>query len=439
MGTTKDSNGAGLAKPIVVGWLLVIGFVVTCAILGEYRQNLRVFQLAWVVGAVGFGLIAHALFRVDAARWGSWSMWMVGIVAIRLALLHTVPSDDLHRYVWEGKIQRYGANPYTTIPQDSNDPLLIREDPNWPLINHPDYPAIYPPLSQLVFRLTSAFGNSVYIVKGFLVLIELLAIAALGHLLVLLGRAPHWAAIYALCPLAITSFAIDGHQDTLMLLALAGASICAHRQQFVKCALLIGVAISAKTVAIVLLPWLVFRRPVALLATLAVMVGCYLPYSDAGWHVFDSLLRFGDSTASLGAMVTIAKPIAGDRGARMIAALIVAGFAIYLSAKRLDLPRFATRVYAALFLALPVVHAWYLTWFLFFAWSRVRVAWLVLCVASVVYFEADGHRVQTGEWIMPTWVFAAWYAPFAAAWLVESLWNKRKDNRDNPHLDSDSG
>ncbi|MCA9253697.1 MAG: hypothetical protein R3E58_10355 [Phycisphaerae bacterium] len=439
MHTTKDFNSTGLAKPIVIGWLLVAGFVVTCAILGDYRQHLRVFQLAWVAGAVGFGLIARSLFRGDTARSGSWSLWMVGIVAIRLALLHTVPSDDLHRYVWEGKIQRYGANPYTTIPASTNDPLLIREDPNWPKINHPDYPAIYPPLSQLVFRLTSAFSNSVYIVKGFLVFIELLAIAVVGRLLLLLNRSPHWAALYALCPLTITSFAIDGHQDTLMLLALAGASICGHCQHFWKCGALIGVAISAKTVAIVLLPWLMFRRPIAVLAAIAVVVGCYLPYSDAGWHVFDSLLRFGGSTSSLGALVTLTEPILGDRRARMFAALVVAVFAIYISAKRLDLPRYATRIFAVLFLALPVVHAWYLTWSLFFAWSRVRVAWLMLCVTAAVYFEAESHRSQTGEWIMPTWVFAAWYGPFALALIVEYVWRKRARDRNQPYLGSDSG
>ncbi|GJM25553.1 MAG: hypothetical protein DHS20C16_19680 [Phycisphaerae bacterium] len=425
MGETNEPNGSWPAYPILFGWLLVVVFVATCAALIDYRQHLRIFQVAWVIGAIGFSLIVYSLCRKKASRLGSWSVWMLGFVAIRLALLHTVPSDDLHRYVWEGKIQRYGLNPYTTVPDKVNEPILIREDPNWPRINHPDYPAIYPPLSQLVFRLTSTFGNSVYIVKTLIVLIELLAISVLGQLLLAIGRTPQWAAIYALCPLSITAFAIDGHQDTLMLLALAAASLAATRKQFWKCGMLLGAAISAKTVALVLIPWLFLRRPIALLATLAVMIACYLPFADAGWHVFDSLLRFGDSTTSLGALVTMTEPVLGERPSRMLAALIVAAFAIFLALKRLDLPQYATRVFAGLVLALPVVHAWYLTWFLFFAWSRIRIAWLLLCVAAVVYFEADGIRARTGEWMMPSWVFAAWYAPFAAAWIVERIWIKR--------------
>jgi hypothetical protein len=439
MYTTKESNGTGLAKPIVVGWLLVAVFAATCAVLVDYRQQLRIFQLAWVVGAIGYGLIVYAILRNKVQRWGSWSMWMVGIVALRLTLLHTVPSDDLHRYVWEGKIQRYGLNPYTTIPANIKDPILIREDPNWSRINHPDYPAIYPPLSQLVFRLTSAISNSVCVVKTILVLIELLAVWILGQLLLALGRAPHWASVYALCPLSITSFAIDGHQDTLMLLALAGACLCAHRKHIWWCGALLGAAISAKTVAVVLLPWLVFRRPVALLAALAVMVACYLPYSDAGWHVFDSLLRFGDSTTSLGAWVTVTEPILGERPSRILGALIVATFAIYLAIKRLDLPQYANRVFAALVLVLPVVHAWYLTWMLFLVWSRIRCAWLILSVAAVVCFEAEGMRAQTGAWVMPSWVFAAWYAPFSLAWIIERVWIKRSLREGDHYWGSDSG
>ncbi len=419
MGEAIESKGRGLAKPIVVGWLLVIVFVGVCANLVDYRHHLRIFQLAWMVGFVGFGLIVYALHEIETSRLGSWPMWFLGIVLIRVALLHTVPSDDLHRYVWEGKIQRHGLNPYVTIPANTNDPILIREDPNWPRINHPDYPAIYPPLSQLMFRLTSAISDSVLVVKAFIVLFELMAIHLLGQLLVRIGRAPHWASIFALCPLTITSFAIEGHQDTLMLCALAAAGLASSRDRLWFCAVLLGAAISAKTVAVVLMPWIAFRKPLAVPVTFAVVVACYLPFADAGWHVFDSLLRFGDSTTSLGAIVTLLDSWVGDRTARIIAATIVATYAIVLAIKRLELPKYATRIFAALVLALPVVHAWYLTWFLFFAWSRVRWAWIVLCWAAVVYFEADGNRAQTGEWVMPAWVFAAWFSPFALAWIVE--------------------
>lgn len=343
---------------------------------------------------------------------------------VRVALLHTVPSDDLHRYVWEGKIQRYGLNPYTTVPLDITEPDLTANDPNWARINHPDYPAIYPPLAQLVFRVTSWFSDSVYVVKASMVLFELLAIGLLGKLLIALGRSPQWAALYALNPLAISAVAIDGHQDSLMLLALALACLTAQRNRWWWCGLWLGVAISTKTVALVLAPWLLFRRPIALLVTAFVIAICYIPFADAGLRVFDSLLRFGDTTTSLGWVVTTFEPLLGERPVRVVGALMLAAFAFGLASKKLDLPTFATRVFAALILVMPVVHAWYLTWMLFFSWARVRYAWLILCGAAFVYFEADGIRAQTGTWSMPAWVCPAWYAPFLVAWIVE--FNQRR-------------
>ncbi len=110
---------------------------------------------------------------------------------------------------------------------------------------------------------------------------------------------------------------------------------------------------------------------------------------------------------------------------------MLAGFAFWLASKKLDLPTFATRVFAGLVVVLPVVHVWYLTWMLFFAWARVRYAWLVLCGAALVYFEADGMLAQTGQWSMPVWVFTAWYAPFAIAWIVEAGLQTRSRSDDS--------
>ncbi|NOX58604.1 MAG: DUF2029 domain-containing protein [Planctomycetes bacterium] len=426
MQETNDSNRRVLPRSVIMGWCLIAIFVAISAGLVNYRDHLRYFQLGWLISLVGYAAIVFSLSKLPGSRLGSWRVWLIGIALFRVALIHTVPSDDLHRYVWEGKIQRFGLNPYTTLPIDVERPELTQDDPNWSKINHPDYPAIYPPLAQLLFRLTSSFGDSIYTVKFVLVLFELLAILLLGRLLVAHNLAPHWASLYALCPLSIASVAIEGHQDSMMLAGLALMAIAASRKRFVWCGVWLGAAISVKTVAIVLVPWLLFRRPIALLATAAVCAACYLPYSDAGWHVFDSLYRFGQTTTSMGLVATTLSPIIGEDGVRILGALSLLTFAMWLASKRTDLPTFATRSFAALILVMPVVHAWYLTWFLFFSWARIRFAWLVFCGAAVVYFEAEGIRAATGQWNMPTWVFYAWYAPFGICWFAESALEKRK-------------
>ena len=50
--------------------------------------------------------------------------------------------DDIHRYVWDGRVQRLGYNPYVLIP---NDPAVtVLHTPETRALNHPDMPSPYP-------------------------------------------------------------------------------------------------------------------------------------------------------------------------------------------------------------------------------------------------------------------------------------------------------
>ncbi len=81
---------------------------------------------------------------------------VVGVV-MRLLLFPGWPvSTDIYRYVWDGRVQGAGINPYLHLPADSALSGL-RDDAVYPYINRADYaPTIYPPASQIVFRC----GNS---------------------------------------------------------------------------------------------------------------------------------------------------------------------------------------------------------------------------------------------------------------------------------------
>lgn len=54
------------------------------------------------------------------------TFWIVIIVAalLRLGLLAQSPtrSDDIHRYIWDGRVQAAGINPYRYIPADRISP-----------------------------------------------------------------------------------------------------------------------------------------------------------------------------------------------------------------------------------------------------------------------------------------------------------------------------
>ena len=72
---------------------------------------------------------------------------------MRLMVMLSPPflSSDLYRYVWDGRVQAAGINPYLYIPAD---PALagLRDTAIFPHINRADYaPTIYPPVAQAIF------------------------------------------------------------------------------------------------------------------------------------------------------------------------------------------------------------------------------------------------------------------------------------------------
>lgn len=411
---------------LVIGWLLVAAFTAVAAVLGDYHRSVRLFQASWLVGFAGYGLTVRALWTLPGDRVpGRWPVWLLGFVVLRLALLHTAPSDDLHRYVWEGKVQRHGFNPYVVPPTDARLVDLRSGDRNWARINHPEYPAIYPPLAQLLFRGTSRISESIWATKLVLVGLEVVAIVLLGYLLRLLGVLPQRVAVYALSPLSLTAFGIEGHMDSLMLALMAVAAVCAVRRSFHACGVALGLAISAKLVSVVFLPWIALKKPTAAVLGIVIALMTYLPFGNAGWDVFEALARFGATENHLGFLVVPLQEMLSGEIARWICALALAVFVAYLTAGKPSFPVFATRAMAAVPLFVPVVHMWYLTWFLAFAWSRLRVCWLVLTGSMVFYFEAEYQRALSGQWSMAELVYLPVYAPFVVASLVEWFCRRR--------------
>ena len=68
-----------------------------------------------------------------------------------IAFLRVPPGadDDIHRYVWDGRLQRLGYNPYLVVP--SHPALAALHTPETRSLNHPDLPSPYPAGAELFF------------------------------------------------------------------------------------------------------------------------------------------------------------------------------------------------------------------------------------------------------------------------------------------------
>ena len=471
---THETADAGVHRNIalrrgavVMGWLLLGAFALICATIGRVGDNVRLFQVAYIGAFVGYlalvwfvatedrrshavskksgplssslakggsrGVVrlpgnlpqpllpkegSEARLRVfgNGASGGWWWLWLVGCVVVRLPMIGMEPSDDAYRYVWEGRIQLVGFNPYVYAP---NDPLLseLRTD-DWSRINHPDYPAIYAPAAQGQFALAAALYPSIYCIKALHVLWDILTVVVIASVLRRRGRSPHLAIMYGLCPLTLTAFAMDGHLDSLMFLAVALTTWAITTKRMAVAGALLGLAMSTKLIPIVLLPWFVVRHPRAALLAVFVLACTYMPYLAAGPELFQGFGRFsGVEFFSL--LGTLRLTNYDTMVARMAVGGLLVMICFVLARRRADFLSFAAGAVSTLILLMPVMHYWYVGFALLFLPFALRARWLVMSFCLVAYFEAARHQELTGAWTMPLWTANLVWGAFLLTWLVE--------------------
>jgi len=192
-------------------------------------------------------------------------------------------SDDVHRFLWDGRVLRAGLDPYRFPPAD---PALAElRDEVWRRVNHPEIPTIYPPLAQVLFGVLGGLADHPRTLQLASLGVHLAAVAAAHRALSgatdrIRGRAT-W--LLALNPLALAETASSGHLlDALvgLLLLLVAASLAAGR--FRRAAGAAAAAVGVKLVGLLALPLLVRRSPGAFAVVAALSVAFVLPVLGAG-------------------------------------------------------------------------------------------------------------------------------------------------------------
>ena len=227
------------------------------------------------------------------------ALWLVLIVAaaLRLPLLSGPPflSSDIYRYVWDGRVQAAGINPYLFVPADPAVAAL-RDAAIYPLINRAGYAhTIYPPAAQVLFAAVGRVSQTVLAEKLMLAGFEALAILCGLGLLSLARLPPERILIYAWNPLAVWAFACDGHVDAAAIGLLAAALLlrCRGRDGWAGAAF--GAAVLIKFMPLAVGPALWRRGGNWRLAACgaAAMAALYACYLGAGWQVFGFLSGYG--------------------------------------------------------------------------------------------------------------------------------------------------
>ncbi len=387
-------------------------------------------------------LVALQVFIYLGAVWlslrtkDSRRLLLLGLIfaaLFRLSIIFYPPylSDDIYRYVWDGRVQSAGINPYRYIP--AAEPLAqLRDDKIYPNINRRDYArTMYPPVAEVAFLSTTRFSESVTWMKAVMVGFEAVTVWALVQLLVSFGFARQRVLIYAWHPLAVWEFAGSGHVDALAIAFIALALLARRKHGQTLTGVFLACATCVKLFPVVLFPAVYkrgsWRMPLAFAATVLL---AYLPYLSVGPL---GVLGFLPGYASERGMVsgdqffllTVARKLAGAQvpaSAYLVFAVAVLGMvSVWLMKDEVRYLRNGLIIASVFMLVLAPHFPWYFTWLIPFLCFIPSIPVFYLTFASFLLYLTWLNDTPDRVLMLKTLIFA----PFLILALIV-IWSRRK-------------
>ena len=425
---------------------LVIGFLwsrwTRIEDAGHWRIALSLLEWLAMLGAVfAFPNLKqrHALILLGVAA-----------VVVRLAFWGAPVSNDVNRYLWEGRLLWEGENPYSTVADDEEWAHL--RDEYWDGMNTRDRMTAYPPGMELVMSGASRLWYNLQVFKVVALVGDLWILALMVILAREYGRPMRWLGFYAFNPIVIASFAVEAHFDSLMVAPMLTALWFASRNRWKGAWFWLGFAVQMKVMALLVLPlfglqaWRslsgsefklrVKQVTLVLLSqawpfVLVLILPCLVFWRDLGGMAY-GFFAFGSQGAFNGGfyeslLLVSVPPIP----ARLLGTLLF-GLGLLFVWRRFYLENglnlFEASFWSFLLLLIfsPVVHFWYLSWIVWFLVLRPSASLIVLCGANSVYFLVWIFTELGRGWGYPREVVVVTWLPFFLLLLWENrFWKSR--------------
>jgi alpha-1,6-mannosyltransferase len=360
---------------------------------------------------------------------------ILGFAVLYRALMLTTPiylSSDLYRYLWDGRVEWAGYNPYRYPPaavelETLRDPVIHAQ------INRPTAVTAYPPGAQWLFALAARVApGSIFGWRLMLLGTDIVTFWILLRVLPRVGASATAVLAYAWSPLVVFEGVQAGHVDLVMVLFVLLALLARLDSASVKAGVLLGIAVLIKVYpAILVAAW--WRRqdwrfPAAVGGTVALG---YLPYAASlgsgalGFLPAYFLDRREDFNVGLRALVTWGVGLSGEGPRRLAIILLLVGVGAALAwigrahAGGRYTPWQAAGLAIAVWLVLGPfsVHPWYVLWMVPFLCLKPSPAWLYFSGAVVLSYT---------EYLMPSarlpwWAWLGEYGPLYAL-LAAGAW-----------------
>ena len=374
------------------------------------------------------------------------SRGLIGIIILlaiifRISLVPSEPtvlSKDMYRYIWDGRVQQNGINPYH-YPPGAEELKNIRDDRIFPNINRKDYPTLYPAGAQVFFRIFHVLvGDSVIGFKGIMVLFDSLTLLVLIALLQNHGLNKSRIIIYAWNPLVIFEIAYSGHIEGLTVFLMVAALYLSAIHKKIPGVVMLALSAAVKMYPALLLAAFLNRRDriKGLLAFFMTILLLYLPFFGAGNKISGFLpvyLKDPYESFNLGIKYLLMRLVPGVDyylfSLLFIIVLGIAGLVVFFKNKEAsEVLWYAYFLTGLLMILMPAsLHPWYVILIIPFLVIYPSAAWLIFtCTVTLSYL-----KYTSPQGIMPAWILLVEYLPlFAllAAGFILREYNKRQKN-----------
>jgi alpha-1,6-mannosyltransferase len=397
--------------------------------------HLLIFQFL-VLNTLYF-FVVYVIFKsphqLDHSR-GLLLVLFLFAVFFRFCLVGATPqfSSDMYRYVWDGRVQSEGINPYTHPP--SSDSLAsLRDKAIYPHINRKKFPTIYPAGAQIFFLASHKLvGGSVRGLKAVLVFFDVLTMIVLILLLRTFGLEESRFVVYAWNPLVILEISHSGHLEGFCVFLVLLAFFLYSMDKKTLGMLSLACASATKIYPALLLPAFIKRGE--RIKSLAIFFSCvllfYLPYVSAGKKMLGFLpIYFRDPYESFNLGLKYFLMHMFPRldyfllTKILVGIVLAAGLIIFLKDKKKE----EVLKYSFILISLQLIfmpaalHPWYVVWLIPLLAFYPSPAWLLFSCTVVFSYLKYGSP----EGIMESWILYVEYLPLYLLLLAEYLGRQR--------------
>ncbi len=442
----------------------IIGF------LDDYKSQIEVYFALIIPLFIFYGILVYKIINTRISTGWVMITFFATAIIVRLLLIPSEPvlSDDVYRYLWDGRVNSAGINPYQFTP-DSNELKSLRDETIYPKINFPEIATVYPPLSQFYFLINEWIGGNLLSWKLLLLMMEVLVWVLLIRLLNYFDIHKSRIFIFIYNPLLIIETYQSAHLEIIGVFFFWLAIYEFYKKHDWRSVFFYTLSILTKFLPLfsgIVLFWNKTSRKILLMLgiTLVLLLPFSLSESIPLPGLFSYLNRWEFNGASFQLIDSLFKMIhlpeykwmtldlSGHSetfhvGTGYYYKIIAAIFFIILVFAQLNklqaTARFRTISFlqtsfvftGAILLLTPTLYPWYIIWILPFLVFIPNISWLLFSfLIQFSYFILKSYNVS-GIWEESVWILLLEYVPFYLLLIFEYLdksnirgWFIRKGN-----------